>query len=450
MSRLEIQEIITVNDSNLSQATKNDYNFKLEQFFKFSNIKSIEELIKTPTINLESELISYTKYLVNRVRNNELSANTVPKQFKGIKFVLDVNYRENDVRWKSIKALFPTRERFSGYKAWTTEQVQEMEKFCKSPRNVAFLHFMASLGGRIGIHENSLLMKHLVPMSSTDSPLNLDCYAVLIYAQEDESADEKDSRDLQDDIQSGESYWSFLTPEATSYLKKYHTQRKRSGESFTENTPIFRTQYQSKYANQNVIQLTRSGAISLMNRIIGATSINRSKKGRRFDTQLDHGFRKRFNTTMKLESNVNSNIVEKMLGHKNGLDGVYFTPTRQQCFAEFVKAIPQLTVSSTERQKQEIETQKLHIDELESERTKVHQLTKDMSVLKAKNNQLLQHVALVERKNMNLEQKFKEGVSINNVSETVTMEIVQDMLEKQMTAVKKHIKDSYGLENILD
>ena len=98
MSRLEQHQIINIDDTNLSQVTKNDYNFKLNQFFKFSNIKSIGQLIKTPTVSLESELVSYTKHLINRVRNNELSANTVPKQFKGIKYLLDVNYRENDVR----------------------------------------------------------------------------------------------------------------------------------------------------------------------------------------------------------------------------------------------------------------------------------------------------------------------------------------------------------------
>jgi len=392
MSRLETTQIINIDDTNLSQATKNDYNFKMNQFFKVSRIKSVKELIEMPTTELETELVSYTKHLVNRVRLNELSANTVPKQFKGIKYLLDVNYRENDVRWKSIRALFPSKVKLSGYKAWTTEQIQEMELYCKSTRNLAFLHFMASLGGRIGIHEHQLMMKHLIPMSSSNSA-KLDCCAVLLYADEDESAQEKDSYEAHDDVQSGDSYWAFLTPEATSYLNKYHNQRKRDGEIFVENTPIFRTSYQAKYSNQNVKQFSRNGAISLMNRILVNSSINRNKKGRRFDVQLDHGFRKRFNTIMKLENGVNANIAEKILGHKNGLDGVYLAPTRQQCFAEFVKAIPQLTIGSTARQQNEIQAQKEQIDELESERTKVHQLTKEMAIVQARNKVLEKRIA---------------------------------------------------------
>ncbi len=405
MSRLETHQIISIDDTNLSQASKNDYNFKMNQFFANSSIKSIQELIEMPTVELESVLVQYARHLINRVRLNELSPNTVPKQFKGIKYLLDVNYRENDVRWKSIKALFPTKVKLSGFKAWTTENIQEMESYCKSTRNLAFLHFMASLGGRIGIHEHQLLMKHLIPMSSNNSK-NLDCCAILLYADKYESALDKDEHDAIDEVQSGDSYWSFLTPEATNYLMKYHNQRKRDGEIFTDETPIFRTSYQAKYVNENVKQFSRNGAISLMNRILVNSSINRNKKGRRFDVQLDHGFRKRFNTIMKLDGNVNSNITEKILGHKNGLDGVYFAPTRQQCFLEFVKAIPQLTVSSVQRQKQEIEAQKEQIDELEFERSRVHKLSKEVGTIQARNKQL--------EKRITDNQKVMSGLVLDN------------------------------------
>ena len=43
------------------------------------------------------------------------------------------------------------------------------------------------------------------------------------------------------------------------------------------------------------------------------------------------------------------------MAHKRGLDGTYLTPTREECFAEFVKAIPELTISNEERQKITIE-----------------------------------------------------------------------------------------------
>jgi len=36
-----------------------------------------------------------------------------------------------------------------------------------------------------------------------------------------------------------------------------------------------------------------------------------------------------------------------MLGHKNGLDGVYLTPTKNELFDEFQKAITDLSIDNT-------------------------------------------------------------------------------------------------------
>jgi integrase/recombinase XerD len=69
---------------------------------------------------------------------------------------------------------------------------------------------------------------------------------------------------------------------------------------------------------------------------------------------------------LKLNNDVNSNIAEKLMAHKRGLDGTYLQPTREQCFAEFVKAIPDLTIDQTERQKAIIKIKNKQIDELQS------------------------------------------------------------------------------------
>jgi len=387
----KLRQIIIIEDSNLSDATKTEYGYRLKQFFHDSPIKSYEELIDVPSEELENTLVSYCKFLLTKVSEKTLSANTVPKMFKPIKFVLEVNYRENDVRWRPIEALFPPSVRRSGYKAWSTEQIQEMLDHCNNSRNKSLIHFMASIGGRVGIHDNALLMRHLVPMSSSNND-NMDCYAVLLYAEEDESAEEKDIRDSSKDIVSGDSYWAFLTPESTTWLKRYHNERKRCNEIFTDDTPIFRNEYSSLRPNENISQLTKQAVFNIFLRCLGHTSIKRTMKGRRNDIQLMHGFRKRFNTIMKLENNVNTNIAEKILGHKNGLDGVYFVPTRQQCFSEFLKAIPQLTIDPRERQKIEISDKGKRIDELEKERKISHHLKRDNEQQKAQISSIKQTV----------------------------------------------------------
>jgi len=134
--------------------------------------------------------------------------------FRGIKWLLNSNYREHDIKWKPIEALFPKSVKRSGYKAWTTKQIELMLENTRNVRNKALIHFQASTGARVGIHDHPLLMKHLTMMEWNGHG----CYAVLMYADVDETVEEKDLRDKQDDVQGGDSYWAFLTPEATEYL----------------------------------------------------------------------------------------------------------------------------------------------------------------------------------------------------------------------------------------
>jgi len=314
--------------------------------------------------------------LLKRVNNDDLSANTIPKMFRGIRWLLNSNYRENDIKWKPIEALFPKSVKRTGYKAWTTEQVAIMLEHTGNLRNRALIHFLASTGARVGIHEHPLLIKHLIMMEWNGHG----CYAILLYADYDETVEEKDLRDKQDDVQGGDSYWSFLTPEATESLDKYFTERKRAGEFFDDNTPIFLKDKQRVYLDSK--QLSDTNVTSILFRIIkGIPELTRIKKGRRHDIQINHGFRKRMNTILKLETNVNSNVAEKILGHKNGLDAVYLAPTRQECFKEFCKGITQLTISDIQRQN-------IAIKQLEEEKYSMEQLKEQQieSTQKANND----------------------------------------------------------------
>ena len=361
----ELTDKITISESNFSTATKKDYDFRLGQFYRYSPIKSDDELIDCPTDELQMILVSYTRHLVKRVNAGDLSANTVPKMFRGIRWLLNSNYRENDIKWKPLEALFPKEVKRSGFKAWTTEQVSLMIENTNPLRNKALIHFLASTGARVGVHDHPLLMKHLSMMEWNGHG----CYAVLLYADSDETTEEKDLRERQDDVQSGDSYWAFLTPEATESLDRYFLQRKRNGEFFESDTPIFLKDKQ--WQQHTSTQLTDLNVTAILFRIIENTpELKRTKKGRRHDIQIIHGFRKRMNTILKLESLINSNVVEKIMGHKNGLDGVYLAPTRQECFKEFCKGISQLTISDTQRQKitiKKLQDDKTQLDQFKAE-----------------------------------------------------------------------------------
>ncbi len=134
-----------------------------------------------------------------------------------------------------------------------------------------------------------------------------------------------------------DEYWAFLTPQATKILNTYHNHRKRKGASCND-TPIFGIDKSIQR------QLRWNGIRSIVYRSTVKSKMFRYKHGDRYDIQADHGFRKRFNTILKLDNTVNYNIAEKLMGHKSGLDGVYFTPTLNELFIEFKKIICKLEI----------------------------------------------------------------------------------------------------------
>ncbi|MHB8546074.1 MAG: hypothetical protein ACYDAJ_04855 [Nitrosotalea sp.] len=56
--------------------------------------------------------------------------------------------------------------------------------------------------------------------------------------------------------------------------------------------------------------------------------------------------------------------------HKKGPDGRYLTPTMEECFHEFAKAIPALTIDNNQRLKKENKLKELQIKTLQDEKNK--------------------------------------------------------------------------------
>jgi len=237
----------------------------------------------------------------------------------------------------------------------TDEDVQSLLEVSKHVREKSIIHFLASTGVRpASIVDPILRMKHLVKMPHG-------CYAIKIYDGDDEG------------------YWSFLTPESSKALDKYFIWRKNQRkEEFTDETPIF-ANFSKNAQNQH---LSLSSLNHIIDKIIHRSGIVRIKDGAMYDKARTKMFRKRFNGKLKMENEVNSNIAEKLMAHKRGLDGVYLEPTREECFTEFEKAIPVLTVDPTEKQKIEIEKQQKKIDEFKQDKTQVALLRQEVAEMR--------------------------------------------------------------------
>ena len=134
-----------------------------------------------------------------------------------------------------------------------------------------------------------------------------------------------------------------------------------------QDSPVFRERYQ--LADVKAKQLSTFAITGVIARSANNSSIRGQKKNGRYSEQLVHGFRKRFNTILKLNNEVNDNAIEKMMGHANGLDGSYLQITDDKLFEEFKKGILDLTVSDDERDKAKITQLEVEKSEFEKLQT---------------------------------------------------------------------------------
>ena len=313
-----------------SDQTRKNYKRDLDNFIKFNGINDYDSVLSIPSDKAQEMVEDYLIHL------KKTKPNSATAYIWGIKHFFIVNRLKLD--WEIIQKMLPQREVKSGYKAWTTKHIQKLLSYSKTKRNRALVHFLASTGSRIGVFDHDLKMKHLFDVGHG-------CKGVILYAG------------------FREEYFSFLTPEALASLEEYHEERKRNGEIFDDEAPIFRLTYQLGSTPAKMMDSVCAKAIT--NRIVKSSGIQRKKIGFSSEIQINHGFRKRFNTILKM-TGVNWSIAEKLMGHKTGLDNIYFKPTTQECFSEFRKAIPELSIDDSIRLEEEIKNKEQQIDVLKN------------------------------------------------------------------------------------
>ena len=303
--------LVLFNESIKSPYTRQNYIQHIKKFQKYANITSLDDLAIISSTNLQTLLEDYLVHL-----KNTSNANSIPTMFLGLRHFFVMNRIKLD--WEIIRKMYPLKTRTVTLQAWQKHDIQQLIDTARNKRDKALFYFLISTGARIGVFDNTLSIKHVKKMPEK-------CLAVKLYAE------------------TLEEYWSFLTPQASAVLINYLNERIIDGEVMTRETPLFRNTYRNSTIC-NVKKLNWSGVRSIIYRMITKSKVNRTKCGFRYNIQAAHGFRKFFNTTLKINMNVNYNIAEKLMGHRNGLDGVYLTPTIEQCFAEFKKAIHDLTI----------------------------------------------------------------------------------------------------------
>ena len=307
---------------------------------KISHVEDFESLIKFDSGKSTDLIKLFIKNLKQKVKPTSVNAYVAPlflffEMNRVILFHKEINKMKdkNDLEQ-------------AGHTPVSDSELQDMIAVCSNPRDIALILFLSSTGMRPGaLNDPTLRIKYLQYMADPQDPANKRyCYAVKIYDG------------------SRQHYWGFLTPEATKALDRYLSWRRNTRhEEITDESPVF-----ASVSNRSSFEnMTGYSLYHLLNKIYAKSGLTRKKDGNRYDKALTYMYRIRFNTKLKLNNDVNSNIAEKLMAHKKGLDGTYLQPTREECYAEFVKAIPDLTVDGTARKQAELEAERTEKDDLQ-------------------------------------------------------------------------------------
>jgi len=219
----------------------------------------------------------------------------------------------------------------------------------------AVILLLASSGMRIGTLPE-LRMRHL----SKIKPGNK-IYRITIYEN------------------SKEEYTTFCSEECGSALEEYLKFRERCGEKLDQNSPVIRKVFDMndleriRKKNEPVALDTISRVLDLYLVKSGLKTIDHTSRNRK-EVARAHGFRKFF-TTQLVNSKVNPEIREMLLGHRIGLASAYYRPAEDEILNEYWKAADNLTINEENRLKRKVE-------KLELEKSKIDILSSELAEIK--------------------------------------------------------------------
>ena len=163
----------------------------------------------------------------------------------------------------------------------------------------------------------------------------------------------------------------FCSPECANYIDSYLEFRARSGEHLDrEQSYLIREQFdindieQIRKQGRSIARDSIANMLYLLAIKAGLRKVNHQFTGREQVVPLAHGFRKFF-TTQLINSKVNPEIREMLLGHSIGLASAYCKPTEDEMLDEYMKARDNLTINEENRLKRRVEKLEVEASQLQ-------------------------------------------------------------------------------------
>jgi len=323
-----------------SEVTKEIYEYNIKVFMKFCNLENFYDLFSMP--DPQTRII---KHLMS-LREKGLSSNSISTRLNAIYHFYDMN--DVPLNKKKINMFKGEYSRKVVDRAYTHTEIKKILDISDLRTKVIVL-LMSSAGMRIGALP-SLRLKNIEKIDSI--------YKITVYEG------------------SNSQYFTFCTPECASFIDAYLDYRTRNGEKLEGNSFLIRDQFditdleQIRNRSKGISVNTIGNLLDTILLKAGIKTIDHISKFNRKEVARAHGLRK-FATTQLINSKVNSEIREMVLGHTIGLASCYYRPTQEEMLLEYSKAIDSLTINEENRLKlkleRSIQIEKSKIDELKAD-----------------------------------------------------------------------------------
>ena len=257
---------------------------------------------------------------------------TISGYVAGLRKFYDMN--DIELHWRKIHSFEGEMEKTTEDRPYTHSEIQMLLDRA-TIRNRCIILLMAQAGLRMGAIP-ALRIKDLEPID------RYSIYKINVYARSLKSR-----------------YFSFCTPEFRKWYSLYLEHRKRWGERITDDSPLFRTDYNPhNYSRSKIAPISKDTIAEFMDVLLRHTGLRtqslEGQKRQRLPVMMTHGFRKFFETNA-FKAGMENMYIRRLLGQKSGLEDSYLKLSQEDLLegdnkhVGYIDIIDQLTIDESNR-----------------------------------------------------------------------------------------------------
>ena len=331
-------------DTCRSPATREIYTLALSFFMSYLKLppRAYDRLLGKDPKLIQMDICDFITHL----RKHGKSSATVATYTAA----LNKFYVINDVttlNWKKIKSFMGEHGKTAEDRPYTHSEILTLLQH-SSLRDRAMIMCMCHGALRAGALA-LLRIRDLIPIEVD----GLKLYKVVVYAKSKKS-----------------SYFSFLSHEARTHISAYLDYRRRWGERLTDDSPLFRFDYnaQTNDSMRAIKPISTARTRRFIRKALRDCGLRtvplEGKPFQRHNIMANHGFRKFFETNA-FKAGMDLMYIRRLMGQRsNELEEAYLQIDEQSLLmgdsrhVGYIGIIDQLTIDETNRQRREIQTLK--------------------------------------------------------------------------------------------